>query len=358
MSAPAPAGPRPRGVLKAEPEHFVVEEIPLYAPSGEGDHLYVRFRKRDRNTLDVVRELARQTGADPREAGVAGMKDRRAVTEQTISLFAPKKSGVEERLAGVAIDGVTVLDVGRHGNKLKTGHLAGNRFTLRVTGLGDGDGERVAARLAEVARTGAPNAFGDQRFGTFGDNAARARAWLTGQERPPRDARLRRLHFSALQSAAFNAVLEARVADGTFASALAGDWLRKEDTGGVFLCEDEADGVARAARFEVSATGPLVGAKGRPAEGAPGELERRLAAPFFEGVDLDAARKLGEGGRRPLRVRVAELTTAPGKEPGALEVRFVLPKGAYATTVLGTAMEIAPSGIERPDGEPSLGEDD
>ena len=158
MSAPAlPA--RPRGVLKAEPG-FVVEEIPLYAPSGEGDHLYVRFRKRDRTTLDVVRELARQAGADPREAGVAGMKDRRAVTEQTISLFAPKKSGVEERLAGVAIDGVTVLDVGRHGNKLKTGHLAGNRFVLRVTGLADGDAERVAARLAEGRARARPTPSG------------------------------------------------------------------------------------------------------------------------------------------------------------------------------------------------------
>jgi tRNA pseudouridine13 synthase len=202
---------------------------------------------------------------------------------------------------------------------------------------------------------GVPNAFGVQRFGKDGDNAERARAWLTGKERAPNDPRLRRFHFSALQSAVFNAVLEARIADGTWRKPLLGDLLKKEDTGGIFVCTDVQADRERADRGEVCPTGPIIGAKMRWPDGEVKALEERLAVPFLDGVDLERARSLGEGTRRALRLRVTGCSVAqvmnskdvPGddevdnrEQPASLRVRFVLPKGAYATTVLANAFDV------------------
>ena len=87
----------------------------------------------------------------------------------------------------------------------------------------------------------------------------------------------------------------------------------------------------------------------------PKALEERLVAPFLEGVDLERARSLGEGTRRALRLHVSGCSVAQVMNnegvPGAnendnreqlrsLRVQFVLPKGAYATTVLANAFDM------------------
>jgi tRNA pseudouridine13 synthase len=334
---------RPPGTVKERPEDFVVEEIPAYAPSGEGTHLFVRFTKTDLTTVDAGRAIARALGCEPRAAGFAGMKDKRAVTTQTISLEAPRGTTavqLAERARSLALAGIVVHEATPHGHKMKAGHLYGNRFALAVRDvprdrLGD-----VARALEQVAANGVPNAFGAQRFGRAGDNATRALAWLRGQERGPRDPRMQRLLWSSLQSAIFNAVLEARVADGTFATALEGDLLKLRSSGGLFLCTDAAADRPRAQEGEVSPTGPLVGARMRWPEGVPAELERRIAAATLgEGFDLAATRRLGDGTRRPLRMWVQDLHCEfieddPGHRAACVRVYFVLPKGAYATTVL------------------------
>jgi len=335
-----------RGVIKRSAEDFVVDEIPAYAPSGEGDHVYVHFRKRGRNTDDVVRELAKIAAADQRECGVAGLKDKHAVTTQWVSVpgRAPE---LEEKLRGAEIDGVEILEVKRHKNKLKTGHLEGNRFEIVVRDVEDADA--ALAAFTRIAKEGVPNAFGKQRFGKHGDNVERARAWLTGKERAPGDPRLRRFHFSALQAAIFNAVVAARVEDGTWNVPIDGDILEKEDTGGRFVCADVQADRERAARGEVCPTGPILGDRMRQPEREALELEQRIAAPFIEGIDLRRARSLGEGTRRALRLTVshsfAEVMNSEGENPeqgAVLRVRFVLPKGAYATTVLSSVFDFEP----------------
>lgn len=341
---------KPRGFIKTTPEDFVVEEIPAYAPSGEGEHVYVRFQKRGLTTDAAVGAIARAAGASARDAGVAGMKDKDAVTTQTISLLAPRGESPDALMARVRsahVDGVTVLDVARHGNKLKPGHLAGNRFELRVRGVARERVAGVVAELERIGREGLPNAFGGQRFGRDGDNADRARAWLSGEAPAPRDPRLRRLLWSSLQSAIFNAVLDARVADGTWATALAGDLLKRRTSGGLFLCTDVQEDQERARVGEVSPTGPMIGVKMRAPEGTPGELERAIASRFLgEKFDLGTTKKLGEGTRRVLRLWIEGLRVEAGpfaddgEQHASLRVYFVLPKGAYATTVLGAALAL------------------
>jgi tRNA pseudouridine13 synthase len=346
----------PSGTIKRAPEDFFVEEIPAYLPSGVGEHRYLHIRKVDRTTDDVVRELAGALGIDRREIGVAGLKDKVAITTQWLSI--PASASIE----GVALDGVEILEHALHGNKLRTGHLTGNRFTIVVRDVTDVDA--VVARLTVIAKGGVPNAFGAQRFGREGDTHERARAWLTGHARAPKDARQRRFEFSALQSAIFNEVLAARVAGGTWNIPIDGDVLKKEETGGLFVCTDVQLDRERAERGEVSPTGPIVGDKMKEPERDALALEERIVGPRTSGIDLRRARALGEGTRRPLRIRLTELShrvvassvdepsarpqiAAPEAAGGVIEVRFVLPKGAYATTVLENALTLTDASATR-----------
>jgi len=339
-------------VIKAAPEDFVVEEIPAYEPSGAGGHVFVRFTKRDMTTDAAVRAIARAVSVDPRAAGVAGMKDKRALTTQTVS-FEPARGGrpeeLCERIRALELPGIRVLDARRHEHKLKAGHLRGNRFAIRVRGVSDEEARAIVARVSAIAVTGVPNAFGEQRFGKEADNAARARAILAGKEAQPRDRRLWRLLCSSLQSDVFNAVLEERVRRGTWATAIRGDVLKKTDSGGLFVCTDEQEDGARAARGEVSPTGPLPGPKMPRAEGEPGELEAAVARERLgDAWDAAMAGALGEGTRRALRLFVSDckasisteevncntVAVAKQNEETSCLLEFVLPKGAFATTVL------------------------
>jgi tRNA pseudouridine13 synthase len=327
--------------IKTSAEDFVVQEIPAYEPCGDGDHLFIRFTKVHMTTDAAIGAFARALGVKARDVGAAGMKDRIAVTEQTISVpFAP---GRDEQAMKFVHEGnggerITVHEARRHTNKLKTGHLRGNRFTIVVRDV-DQPEEKVAS-LEKLAKVGVPNAFGTQRFGRAGDNADRARAWLLGNAPPPRDPRMKRLLFSSLQSAVFNEVLARRVADGTWSSCLEGDLVKLRDTGGLFLCTDVQADRPRAESGEISATGPLPGAKMREPAGVPQALEHEVTRELFgEGFDWGKVSVLGEGTRRALRLWVSDLT-ASVEQGQSIRVYFVLPKGAYATTVLSAAMTL------------------
>jgi len=342
-------GNLPPGRIRARPEDFVVDEIPAYAPSGVGEHLFVRFTKTGLTTVDAVRSIARALACDPREAGHAGMKDRWAVTTQTISLHAPRGVRSEDLAAkalALTLDGITVHEATPHGHKIKPGHLGGNRFAIVVRGVPAARVSEVGAALERVQREGVPNAFGPQRFGAAGDNAGRALAWLTGKERGPRDPRVQRFLWSSLQSAAYNGVLAARVADGTWATPVEGDLLKVRSSGGMFVCTDVQTDRARAETGEVSPTGPIIGARMPWPQGAASLLERRVIDETL-GPDFDLARtrRLGEGSRRVLRLWVERpsweiLPEDRGNSAACIRVTFVLPKGAYATTVLAAAVAL------------------
>lgn len=327
----------------------MVEEIPAYPPSGRGEHVFVTFRKERLTTPDAVRALARALGADHRAAGYAGMKDRHAITTQTASFQLPLACDPEPLLAAAELPGIEILGVARHDNKLKPGHLVGNRFRIVVRDVAPEAIAAARARLLEAGRTGVPNAFGPQRFGRDGANPARALAWVVGQERGPRDRREQRLLFSALQSRWFNEVLAAREADGTWAAVIPGDLAKRHDSGGLFLVPlagpELDDAVARAAAGAISATGPMFGRKMRWPEGAALALEREvLTRDIPDPHRLDAFAHAGEGTRRPLRMMVEGLEAAAPPEDGedahAISLTFVLPKGGYATTLLGRVFRL------------------
>src|SRR5512136_1427415 len=114
------------GTIKETPEDFRVEEIPLYSPEGAGEHTFTLIEKRGITTLETIRRFSRVLELPEREIGYAGMKDARGVTRQTLSV--PRTP--PERLLALDLPGIKVISAKRHRNKLKLGHLYGNRFRI------------------------------------------------------------------------------------------------------------------------------------------------------------------------------------------------------------------------------------
>jgi len=369
-------GPR----LLPGPTHFIVEEEPAYLPEGSGEHLYVHIEKEGLTTESVAESLAKACGKHHRDVGYAGRKDRHAITRQWFSLH----FGKEEQLAGLA-DHVrhgraTVLSTSRHKNKLRLGHLAGNRFRLGLDGI---DEAAVQRGLERLVHEGIRHRFGPQRFGVNGATLRIARAWGAGNLEAavaavidPSDSwrwgdpapdgwrggaegrvlgsvrqgasaksalhaggdQLAKLVASAAQSAVFNAILDARVTAGLLHTLRVGD-IACTTKGAPFIVAeaDVADVNRRAApgMLDVRATAPLPGdLRLRPNTG-PDADERAWSAAT--GVDWSWFARGGllesPGERRPV---LAIFRAAPEltREGDLWRLSLSLPSGCYATEVL------------------------
>jgi len=378
------------GIIKETPEDFLVEEVPLYLPCGEGEHTYVTIEKRGLTTLEAVRRISRALGVPDREIGYAGMKDAVGVTRQTVSI--PRVS--PDVCSALNLPGIAVLAAVRHRNKLRLGHLAGNRFRIRVREVGDEASERAEAVLAVLTARGVPNYFGAQRYGLHGNSHLIGRAMVRGEWRTAFDyvigdplamrderwrgaieayrrgdleesirlfpghcrterdilqrllkrpdahekafyaihPRLKKLYLSAYQSSLFDRLLAERL--DAFDRVMAGDLAMKHENGACFLVTDAAAEQPRAAAFEISPTGPMFGFRMLFPEGEPRAMEEALLAA--EELELSSFNLPGglamDGERRPLRVPLREPSAMMDND--ALILSFALPRGSYATSVL------------------------
>jgi tRNA pseudouridine13 synthase len=322
------------GRIKVEIDDFEVEEIPAYEPSGEGDHLFLWIEKRDLGAEFFARQVARRLGIGPGDVGTAGLKDRRAVTRQWVSL----PGSVESRLAELEGDGVRVLRVSRHTNKLKPGHLHGNRFRVLVRDVPATAAELAAPILDRIRHDGLPNYYGPQRFGRDGETARMGMDLISGKLRGFHGGFLRKLALSAAQSVLFNDYLGRRLTDGLLRTVLDGDVMAKWPAGGMFVASDVA---AEQARFDARETihaGPMFGRKTFPAAGVAAEREAavlrdaELTPESFVGFG-----KLLMGTRRHNLVYVDDLAVT--SEPDGLRLTFTLPAGSYATVLLREVMK-------------------
>ncbi len=321
------------------PETFTVEEIPAYAPTGEGTHLFLWVEKRGLTTLDAIADIARVLRVEARDVGYAGLKDRHALTRQWLSVAGVTAAQALE--APPDPDGRwTILQAVAHPHKLRLGHLRGNRFQVVLQGDDTDHGDDNDAWLAlqaaveGVARQGVPNRFGAQRFGANGDNAAAGLALLRG-ERRERDRRKRRLLLSAVQSAVFNRVLVLRAEGGPLTRVREGDVLQKTDTGGLFVTTDLAADQPRVDRGEVIPTGPLPGEREiEPPAGSEARAleEQAIAAVGATREDFSRAGRELPGARRAVVVRAQDLELH--RDAAGARLTFALPAGAYATVLV------------------------
>ncbi|MHC5112347.1 MAG: tRNA pseudouridine(13) synthase TruD [Planctomycetota bacterium] len=381
------------GIVKKYDEDFFVEELPLYEAGGSGTHTYFTIEKQGLPTLAAIRMIARALGRKRQDIGYAGMKDAHGITRQRLSLEHVKV----EKLESLQLDKIKVIRIERHSNKIKLGHLSGNRFRVRIRDVGRAQLADAEATLASLSGRGVPNYFGPQRFGSRGDNPevgmavirgdlaeaisimlgrpgdgdradvrrarelfesgdyeASAKAWPPSFAAQARlcdayassggnaghawrsvDHTMRKFYISSVQSRFFNLVLAHRIA--AMDKLEVGDVAWKHANGSCFSVEDLAAEQPRCDAFEISPSGPLFGKKMKQATGHPGEIEVEvLAQAGYTPEQMHGAPGLKiDGARRPLRVPLRNsLILAERDEHGTfIEVCFDLPPGAYATNV-------------------------
>ncbi|HTU16458.1 MAG TPA: tRNA pseudouridine(13) synthase TruD [Gemmataceae bacterium] len=322
------------GRIKSEIDDFEVEEIPAYQPSGSGDHLYLWIEKRGMGAEYFARQVARRLDIAVSEVGTAGLKDRQAVTRQMVSV--PVRA--EPRLNQLDGDGIRLLNVSRHGNKLKPGHLHGNRFRILVREVVAEAGARLPLLLEHLRRDGLANFYGEQRFGRDSETVLLGLALLreeplSGGKANARSPFLRKLALSAAQSALFNHYLACRMAEGCMRRVLPGDVMARWPFGGMFVAEDAAREQARLEAREIVTAGPMFGRKMFRSAGIAAEREDRvlqdagLTQQAFHGFG-----KLLSGTRRHNFVYVDDLTA--NVEAEGVRLSFTLPAGCYATVLL------------------------
>jgi tRNA pseudouridine13 synthase len=326
------------GRVKEKLEDFIVEEVPLYHPSDHGEHTFFEVEKSDLSTLEAVERMANHLSVDVREFGFAGLKDRKGITRQgfSVRLVPP------EKVLGIRLGQIKVLWARLHTNKLRVGHLRGNRFRIRVRGV-EPDPEKVLRIIEVIQREGLPNFYGPQRFGNRGDAFRIGRALLKRNysyavrrllgyplategnphvvegrrrfmagdlagalEEFPRSYRqerhllsylirsqgnyqgavrrlsepVKKLYFSAYQSYVFNRILERRLAESENSPRrlFPGDLAWIHRSGAVFRVTDTEREQPRADVFEISPSGPIFGIKMIEPEGLQARIEAALLA--------------------------------------------------------------------------------
>lgn len=317
------------GVLKTELEDFFVEEIPAYLPCGDGEHLYLWIEKRDLGTPELVKHVARTLDVSQGEIGFAGRKDRQAVTRQFVSVMArscPDPAVLEN-------DHVRVLEAKRHRNKLKTGHLKGNRFRIAVRQTQPNAIEVAQAVKAQLDQHGVPNYFGDQRFGFSNETDLDGFRLLRGEPTRRLGPDALRFALSAVQSRLFNAWLAQRLTDGILYQVLQGDVMQVVTSGGCFPVEDVDREQTRCVSRETVLTGPMFGPKMISPLGEPAAREARILEQFELPLSaFEKFSKLTSGTRRPAVLYPEDLQIS--EVDSGLAFEFTLPAGAYATVVL------------------------
>ena len=331
------------GRIKEKVHDFEVEEIGAYPLRGDGPHYFLWVQKRGVDARSMQDAVARRYGVERRDIGTAGHKDRQAITRQWVSI--PAKKGLPEPVQEELADGIEIVAVTRHGNKLRTGHLKGNRFSIRIRGAsvqGEKLIESVETVAARLQKEGVPNYYGMQRFGDGFSTLHAGWEWVKGGD-PPRDRFLRGMAASAIQSEVFNRVLARRLVENTWKTVLAGDIFEKLDSGGRFWIEESEreETQRRVDSGEIAITGPMPGSRTGVAEKEAGALESEILAGMgLQSDDFNSLGRRGRGTRRPLVVSVNDLTVSV-EPPDEVLVRFSLPAGSYATVVLREFMEPA-----------------
>jgi tRNA pseudouridine13 synthase len=387
------------GVIKQRPEDFFVQEIPLYEASGSGEHVYCEIQKVGLSTFDVIERISYELGVSSRDIGYAGMKDAHAITRQTLSIWGT----TEQKVMGLKIPDVTVQWAVRHGNKLRLGHLAGNRFAIKIRDVDATAVVKLKPVLDRIQQVGMPNYFGEQRFGRRENNDLLGAALIRGdyagllklllggpmprvddpktvQARKAFDAgnaemamklmsrshgmerrilarliktkkpgaavkavdqKLRRLWVSALQSRLFNDVVAKRIA--SLDKVMLGDLAYKHDSGSVFKVEDVGVEQARADRFEISPTGPLIGYRCTLPAGEPLKIEEEVfASHSLKPQDFrQEGKEKVKGARRAMRVQPKDVEMVGGSDQHGpyITVAFTLPAGSFATILMRELMK-------------------
>jgi tRNA pseudouridine13 synthase len=333
--------------FKQTPRDFVVEEIPLYEFSGEGEHLILFVRKKNLSTTEMIGQIARYLGIKNKEIGYAGLKDKHAMTKQYISLHRKH----EEAMEGFNFEGIKILSKTYHNNKIRIGHLRGNRFYIKLKKVNPTSATKIDEVLKNIEKEGMPNFFGYQRFGNDGDNHILGEKLAKGEARE-RNPRVKRLLINAYQSHLFNLWLSRRLEINSLVASfseveletllnlpnqevqkmkaqkhvfklLDGDIMEHYPHGRLFEFSHDAEDLKRFYERDITVTGLLCGKKATHAK----SLARTIEKEYDDEINAD-------GARRYAWVYPTEIEGRFNKQEAQYELNFTLPKGSYATVLI------------------------
>lgn len=318
--------------FKTTPADFKVTEIFHPEDDPEGEHLLFYIEKTRVNTLVAARLLAKALKVKVQDIGFCGMKDKHAVTRQWFSVYAPSIKLTpdpqwlsETMMHRFASDGkVVALQVSRTRKKIRRGDHKANRFDITLRNIrsshqevtrsqsaaGAASGyaeakEKLFERLTLLKSTGAPNYFGDQRFGRERQNLVLANDWFIQGIRPRRKDE-QGFALSAARSAIFNACLSDRIDRDVWDKMLSGE-------------------------PEIYPTGPLWGRGRSLAIDELAEFEQATLS-FFEPWLTQLEHQGLRQERRLSRIKLDDLQIHSDDEHIGLS--FSLPPGQYATSVM------------------------
>ena len=321
--------PQSSGLLKANPEDFLVVEDLGFEPDGEGEHILVRILKNGCNTRFVADALAKFLKIHAREVSFAGQKDKHAVTEQWLCARVPGKDMPD--LTQFQLEGCQVLEYARHKRKLRLGALKGNQFTLVLREVKGRD--EVEARLQAIVDRGVPNYFGSQRFGIGGSNLQGALRWAESGA-PVRDRNKRSFWLSAARSALFNQIVSERLKKPDFNQVVDGDALQLSGRGSWFVAsvEEQATLQARVDARELMITAALPGSGDWGTQRDALAFEHTVLAEETALQSLLEREKV-EAARRAMLLYPQQMSWNWWDDV-TVELRFWLPAGSFATSVV------------------------
>ena len=334
-------------VFKQNKDDFVVTEIPLYEFSGEGEHLVLKIRKKDLATWDAIEILAKYLNCSSREFGYAGLKDKNALTVQSISVHRK----YEEALKSFQNENLKILETTYHNNKIKVGHLKGNKFFIRLKRVGAIEKRKIEEALGSIVTYGIPNYFGFQRFGIVGDNYKQGKDIIDGILKEKR-SNLKKMYINAYQSYLFNSWLSKRIEISKLIEAfepkeiyqrlnlpldvvkqmkkqkhpfklMTGDLLSHYPFGKIFTIENLEEESAKFNERDRVPTGLLSGKRVKNSVDLAYEIEKEFEAHTGE-----------DGARRFAWIFPEDISSNYKEDKNWMELQFYLPKGCYATEVI------------------------
>ena len=333
--------------FKQNKDDFVVNEIPLYEFSGSGEHLIVKLRKKDLSTWDALKILSDSIGVKNKDIGYAGLKDKNAMTVQSISI--PKS--FEASLTKLNHPNIKILETTYHNNKIKIGHLKGNKFFIRLKKVGKTQNTQICSVLEKINKFGMPNYFGFQRFGIEGDNYKKGEAIIKG-ELKVKDVKLRQMYLNAFQSINFNDWLSKRIEMSKMINGfepkeiskilqidemilkeikkqehifklLPGELMHHYPYGKIFIADDLASEASKFMARDRVPTGILCGKKVMTSQADAWQIEQN----YQKDISLDGARRFGWIFPENIEYKYNEIDAQ-------FELSFYLPKGSYATVLI------------------------
>ena len=316
-----------RCYFKVLPEDFRVDEELPFEPDGEGEHQYLLIEKIGHNTDWIAGNLAKHAGVKRSMVNYAGRKDRQGITRQWFSVSLPGLRDPDWQ--GFESETVKIIRKSRHRRKLRTGALKSNRFDIKLR-MVEGNHNELEKKLNLIAHKGVPNYFGKQRFGKYNRNLHKAVDLFEGNFRVPRNKRS--MYLSAARSWLFNRVLSSRVEQLSWNKYINGDIFGFHDNNSLIFNGEDESLKSRLKNSEVSVTAPLWG-KGRlQSDGECFRLEDNICS--FYSILCDGLEKVGMKQERRILSLLPKNMDWVWEGVNTLRLKFNLPKGCFATSVL------------------------